>query len=72
MLYRMKVGQSEWLIVAHTLASAMKVVRRKEIYLPAEQEFEIFQGNTFLGNSRRLPLFVESDPVHDRPQHATS
>jgi hypothetical protein len=62
MLYRIKAGKSEWLLVAHTLASVMKFVRRKQNDLPAEQEFEIFRGATFLGNSRRLPLFDAIPP----------
>jgi hypothetical protein len=62
MLYRIKAGQYQWLVVSHTLALVMNVVHRKAKDFPIGQEFEIFHGNTFLGNSRRLPLFDPMPP----------
>jgi hypothetical protein len=62
MLYRIKAGPYEWLVVSHTLASVMKVVHRKAKDFPVETEFEIFCGNTRVAAHRRHSLFDTMPP----------
>jgi hypothetical protein len=62
MLYRIKAGQCEWVVVSHTLALVMNVVRRKAKDFPVGQEFEIFRGNKLVAAHRREPLFDPMPP----------
>jgi hypothetical protein len=57
MLYRIKAGQSEWLVMGYTLASVMSVVHRKAKDFPVETEFEIFCGKIRVAAHRRHSLF---------------